>query len=157
MSWRKFIFRAHSTISHLRHILKECLTDFYVADCQCTVPLQCSGTHVLKKRRHQQSQSVRQRLPGSGICKLFFLKFLGATGTPVMDVWWRLLWVSKPEWVLSYSLFCGGECNVHSPRSTSGATHAHLLAASMQPVFSRHACTEVGLGSDSKGEINRDL
>ena len=27
--------------------------------------------------------------------------------------------------------FCGGECNVHSPRSTSGATRAYLLAASI--------------------------
>ena len=25
--------------------------------------------------------------------------------------------------------FCGGECNIHSPRSTSGATHADLLVA----------------------------
>ena len=25
--------------------------------------------------------------------------------------------------------FCGGDCNVHSPRSTSGATYADLLAA----------------------------
>ena len=25
--------------------------------------------------------------------------------------------------------FCGGECNVHSPRSTSGATLADLLVA----------------------------
>ena len=40
-------------------------------------------------------------------------------------------WVSKPQWVLPYSLFlCGGECNVHSLRSTSGATHADLLKAS---------------------------
>ena len=22
----------------------------------------------------------------------------GATGTPVLDFWWLLLWVSKPEW-----------------------------------------------------------
>ena len=27
------------------------------------------------------------------------MSFLGATGTPVLDFWWRLLWVSKPEWV----------------------------------------------------------
>ena len=47
-------------------------------------------------------------------------------------------------------VFCGGECNVHSLRSTSGATHANLLAASAQPVISFHACAEVGLGSDSK-------
>ena len=29
--------------------------------------------------------------------------------------------------------FCRGECNVHSPRFTSGATLADLLAASVQP------------------------
>ena len=45
--------------------------------------------------------------------------------------------------------FCGGECNVHSPRFTSGATLADLLAAGMQPVTSPHACAEVGFGSDS--------
>ena len=27
--------------------------------------------------------------------------------------------------------YCRGKCNVHSPRSTSGATHADLLAASI--------------------------
>ena len=45
--------------------------------------------------------------------------------------------------------FCGGECNVHSPRFTSGATLADLLAAGAQLVTSPHACAEVGLGSDS--------
>ena len=45
--------------------------------------------------------------------------------------------------------FCGGECNVHSPRFTSGATLADLLAADAQPVTSPPACAEVGLGSDS--------
>ena len=24
--------------------------------------------------------------------------FCGTTGTPVLDIWWCLLWVSKPEW-----------------------------------------------------------
>ena len=43
------------------------------------------------------------------------------------DFWWHLLWDSKPDWILNYSLFCGGECNVHSLRSTSGVTHAKLL------------------------------
>ena len=33
------------------------------------------------------------------------MSFLGATGTPVLDFLWHLLWVSKPEWVLPYSLF----------------------------------------------------
>ena len=45
--------------------------------------------------------------------------------------------------------FCGGECNVHSPRFTSGATLADLLVVSAQPVTSPHACAEVGLGSVS--------
>ena len=45
--------------------------------------------------------------------------------------------------------FCGGRCNVHSPRFTSGGTLADLLAADMQPVTSPYACAEVGLGSDS--------
>ena len=26
------------------------------------------------------------------------MSYFGATGTPVLDFWWRLLWVSKPEW-----------------------------------------------------------
>ena len=29
--------------------------------------------------------------------------FCGATDTPVLDFWWHLLWISKPEWVLPYS------------------------------------------------------
>ena len=48
--------------------------------------------------------------------------------------------------------FCGGECNVHSPRSTSGATHADLLAVGLQLVTSPHACAEVELGSDLNGQ-----
>ena len=41
--------------------------------------------------------------------------------------------------------FYGGECNVHSPRSTSGATHANLLAANTPPVLSPHPVAEVRL------------
>ena len=52
----------------------------------------------------------------------------GATGSPSLDFWWCLIWVSKPEWVLSYSN-CRGEWNVHSMRSTSGA---YLLPISLQ-------------------------
>ena len=54
------------------------------------------------------------------------MSYFGATGTPVLDFWWCLFWVSKPEWVLPYS-HCGGECNVHSLRSTSGATRCRPL------------------------------
>ena len=72
------------------------------------------------------------------------MSYFGATGTPVLDFWWRLLWGVKPEWVLPYSHY-GGECNVHSPRSTSGATLAHLLAAGAPPVLSPHTVVEVRL------------
>ena len=41
--------------------------------------------------------------------------------------------------------FCGGEYNVHSPRSTSGATLADLFAAGAQPVLSPHTVVEVRL------------
>ena len=41
--------------------------------------------------------------------------------------------------------FCAGECNVHSPRSTSGATLANLLAAGAQPVLSPHPVAGVRL------------
>ena len=46
--------------------------------------------------------------------------------------------------VLPYS-HCAGECNVCSPRSTSGATLADLLAASVQPVLSPHTVAEMKL------------
>ena len=41
--------------------------------------------------------------------------------------------------------FCRGECNVHSLRSTSGATLADLLAAGAQPVLSPPTVAEVRL------------
>ena len=31
--------------------------------------------------------------------------FSGATDTPVLDFWWRLLWVSKSGWILSLACF----------------------------------------------------
>ena len=75
-------------------------------------------------------------------CLFVFLKvfgghmsFFGATGTPALDFW-----------VFALFAFCAGECNVHSPGSTSGATNADLLAAGAQPVTSHHACAEVGFG-----------
>ena len=45
---------------------------------------------------------------------------------------------------LPYS-HCGGERNVRSPRSTSGATLANLLVASAQLVLSPHTVAEVRL------------
>ena len=56
---------------------------------------------------------------------LFFLKhfwspFCGATDTPVLD-WWRLLWVSKPEWEALFAIGRGVRVT-HSLRFTSGVT-----------------------------------
>ena len=45
---------------------------------------------------------------------------------------------------LPYS-HCGGKRNIRSLRSTSGATLANLLAASVQPVLSPHTVAEVRL------------
>ena len=57
------------------------------------------------------------------------MSFLGAIGTTVLDFWWHIFWVSKPEWVLPYWPFYRGKCNEHSLRSTSGATHANLFVS----------------------------
>ena len=41
--------------------------------------------------------------------------FCGATDTPVLDFWWHLPWVSKPEWTALFEL-CGGVCVTRSLR-----------------------------------------
>ena len=56
--------------------------------------------------------------------------FCGATDTPVLDFWWYLLWVSKPEWAALFKLG-RGILVTHSLGFTSGTTPADLLAASM--------------------------
>ena len=63
------------------------------------------------------------------------MSYFGATGTPVLDFWWRFLWVLKPEWVLPYS-HCEGECNVHFLRSTSGATQSRFFKNSWDDIKS---------------------
>ena len=68
------------------------------------------------------------------------MSFLGATGTPVLDVSSGF----QSQSGLPYS-HCGGKRNVHSLRSTSGATLADLLAAGMQLVLSPHSVAEVRL------------
>ena len=80
------------------------------------------------------------------------MSFFGAIGTSVLDFWWMSPLGFKARVSSALFTFWGGKCNVHSPRSTSGATHANHLAAGTQPVTSPHACAEVGLGSDSNGQ-----
>ena len=86
----------------------------------------------------------------------FFFKFLADT-CPFLGPLVPLFWISgdvssgfqSQSGFCLIRYFCAGECNVHSPRFTSGATLADLLAAGTQPITSPHACAEVGLGSDS--------
>ena len=92
--------------------------------------------------------------PSLPTCDFFFFKFLADT-CPFLGPLVPLFWISgdvssgfqSQSGFCLLCYFCGGECNVHSPRFTSGATVADLLAAGAQPVTSPHACAEVGLGS----------
>ena len=66
---------------------------------------------------------------------------------PLVPLFWISCDVSsgfQSQSGLPYS-HCGGKRNVCSLRSTSGATLADLLAASMQPVLSPHTVAEVRL------------
>ena len=70
---------------------------------------------------------------------------------PILGPLEPLFWISgdvssgfQSQSRLPYS-HCGGKCNVHSLRSTSGATHANLLAAGTQPVLSPRTVAEVRL------------
>ena len=57
---------------------------------------------------------------------------------PLVSLFWISSYVSsgfQSQSGLHY-LYCRGKHNVHSLRSTSGATHANLLAASLPPVLS---------------------
>ena len=42
-----------------------------------------------------------------------------------------------------FAFLSGDECNLHSLRSTSGATCTDLLAAGTQPLTSPHACANL--------------
>ena len=81
---------------------------------------------------------------------LFFFNFLADT-CPILGPLVPLFWISsnvssgfQSQSGLPYS-HCGGKCNVCSLRSTSGATHANLLATSLPPVLSPHTVAEVRL------------
>ena len=81
----------------------------------------------------------------------FFFKFLGGHMCPILGPLVPLVWISsnvssgfQSQSGLPY-LYCRGERNVRSLRSTSGATLADLLAASLPPVLSPHTVAEVRL------------
>ena len=91
--------------------------------------------------------------------KYFFKKifgghksFLWGTDITVLDFWWCLLWVSKPEWVTLFAL--GGGIYVTCPlRFTSGVTPADLLVASMAAKALSCTYLRAGIG----GAQNWDL
>ena len=86
--------------------------------------------------------------------------FCGATDTPILNFWWCLLWVSKPEWVLPYLSLAEAYVLCYMfLRFTSGATPADLLAASMVAELSLpHTCKAlVGLETRSYHAITHSV
>ena len=75
----------------------------------------------------------------------FFRKFLedispfcGTTDTSVLDIWWRLLWVSKPVWAALFALGKGIHVT-HSLRVSSGVTPPDLLVSQSLPCTCKQA------------------
>ena len=52
-------------------------------------------------------------------------------------------------------LFCGGKCNLHSPRFTSDAKPAGLLMASIAAGHFSSCIIRCGTSSDSNGQSSR--
>ena len=73
--------------------------------------------------------------------------FCRVTDTPVLDFWWHLLWISKPEWAPLFTLG-NGICVTVPWDSPSGVTPANLLAASMAAKLMSlpHTCDQVLVG-----------
>ena len=115
-------------------------------------------SHVGIGHRKREKRYLFDIFPQWGTDQLFFffLKFLADT-CPFLGPLVPLFWISgdvssgfqSQSGFCLIHYFCGGECNVHSPRFGSGATLADLLVAGAQLVTSPHACAEVGLGSVS--------
>ena len=80
--------------------------------------------------------------------------FCGATDTPVLDFWWRLLWVSKPEWVLPHSSLA----EVYVLRYTF--PDIHPWCDTCQPLCGRHGGWAVsskylwGIGGTGNWELS---
>ena len=63
--------------------------------------------------------------------------FNGATNTPVLDFWWHLLWVSKPEWTALFAETYMMYIPWHSPLVK------HLLTSWLPPWQLSDTCEEV--------------
>ena len=80
------------------------------------------------------------------------MSFCGTTDTLVLDFWWHLLWVSKPEWAALFALGRGVH-DVSSLRFISGVTPADLLTAGMAAKVFSSIYLQRGIG----GAQNWDL
>ena len=72
-----------------------------------------------------------QRHQGTHNCFPFsFLLFAGhCLWIPVMEFWWRLHWVAKPEWITSFFCFCHVNTMTHSDSHLSSKLLDPLLPA----------------------------
>ena len=93
------------------------------------------------------------------ICILIFVKIIGGRKSflwdnwyPVLNFWWCLSLVPKPEWAALFALD-RGVCVTHSPRSISCVPPAYLLVASMATEPFSSTYPQAGNG----GAQNQDL
>ena len=80
--------------------------------------------------------------------------FCGATDTPILDFWWRLLWVLKPEWVLPYSSLVEAYVLLYM------FPEIHLWCDTCQPLGGQHGSRAVsstylqGIGGTQNWELS---
>ena len=98
----------------LRHICKRkhFSEPIYASFCKC-VSDPVSAVILGKTRVWWEVQNFIKYLMTYFCLQCFFgthihMSYFGATGTPVLDFWWRLFWVSKPKWVLPYFMCTAG-------------------------------------------------
>ena len=112
---------------------------------QYKLPLRITIIFQQRAPRHQilwKTNSIKTTFYNIGT---FFLKFLADT-CPFLGPLVPLFWISgdvssgfQSQSGLLYS-HCGGERNVHSPRSTSGATLVNLLVAGAAGPVPTYCC-----------------
>ena len=73
------------------------------------------------------------------------MSFYGVTDTPVLNFWWHVLWVSKPEWAALFAID-GGVHVTHSLRFTTGAIPTKLLVASVAVELFSFTYLQAGIG-----------
>ena len=78
--------------------------------------------------------------------------FCGATDIPVLDFWWRLLWVSKPKWTANLALakdMHGIFPEFHFWCDTFAGVYSQYSGWSLSP----HVCFSSGSSIGSSGQV----